>query len=126
MTRLSHKINPMSTLKELRLLAKEAGLRGYSTMTKSELEQSRRGEKVVRYKQRQAHHATQTEFSQCSDCALQTQMDMMCWQAERPKRKTVVVDGVEIDIETGEVLGAEIEHERDVHMNAQKTKKKRW
>ena len=48
----------------------------------------------------------------------------MCWQAERAKRKTVIVDGVEIDIDTGEVLGAEVEYERDAHINA-KAKKKR-
>ena len=107
----------MFSLKELRQKAKEQGLYGYSTMTREQLEQLLRGEKVVRYKQKQVHAATQTEFSQCSDCALRTQMDVMCWLAERAnreervKRKIAIVDGVEIDIDTGEVLGAEVEHE---------------
>ena len=58
-------------------------------------------------------------------------MDVMCWLAERAnreervKRKIAIVDGVEIDIDTGEVLGVEIEHERDAHMNAQAKRKRR-
>ena len=51
----------MSTLKELRTKAKEQGLCGYSMMTREQLEQLLSGKKVVRYKQRQLHVATQRE-----------------------------------------------------------------
>ena len=114
----------MSSLKELRQKARDSGCQGYSTMDKTQLIQLLRGEKVVRYKKTQVHAATQTDFLECQDCALRTLMDQLSVQAERTKRKTTMVDYMMIDIETGEVLGAEVEQERGVYMNPQRTKKK--
>ena len=95
----------METLKTLRSKAKEQGLHGYSTMNKEQLQQLLRGEKVVKYSKKQCHAATQTEFKQCQDCALTSYFDELC-----KKQRNIVCDNeMEIDVDSGEVLGPTVE-----------------
>ena len=100
----------METLKTLRSKAKEQGLYGYSTMNKEQLQQLLRGEKVVKYRKNQSHAETQTEdFPKCHDCqeilgchtcGLNHMIDQLSMQ------RNIVHDGdMEIDVDTGEVLG---------------------
>ena len=102
----------METLKTLRSKAKEQGLHGYSTMNREQLEQLLRGEKVVKYRKNQSHAETQTEdFPKCHDCqeilgchtcGLNHMIDQLSMQSKR----RIVHDGdMEIDADTGEVLG---------------------
>ena len=56
----------MTTLKELKTEAKMSGLKGYSTMSRDQVQQLLRGEKMIKYRKNQK----QTEFPLCQTCAI--------------------------------------------------------
>ena len=102
------------SLKELRKMAKERGLKGYSTLSKDQLIQLLRGE-IVKKKimKNQRCQETQTEFKRCEECALSTMLYQLTLEAEiKAERRRRIVEednGVIIDIDTGEVLGMSVE-----------------
>ena len=99
-------------LQELRKQAKERGLRGYSTMDRGELGLLLVGKKVPkRLKKNQVSVGTQTDFPPCNDCGLRALLTHLSFKADA-KRRIVADDGVEIDAETGEVVGYELDHSR--------------
>ena len=101
-------------MKELRKEAKDLGLSGYSTLSKDQLIQLLNGElPTKKLKKNQRCQETQTEFKQCEECAMSTLLYQLTLKAERKKikakRRIVEEDGVRIDIDTGEVLGMNVE-----------------
>ena len=118
----------MSTVKDLRMKAKEQGLCGYSTMNRRQLEQLMKGEKVVKYRKNQSHAETQTEdLPKCHDCEeilachrcfLLDFTDKMLMKSER--RNILVENDIKINMDTGEVLGPVVSSTREVWMNKQR------
>ena len=102
----------MTQLQELRKQARERGLKGYSTLSKDNLERLLQGMPLVKkLKSNQVSVGTQTDFPPCKDCAL-TQLirdHLMYKDDARQRRKTTVLDDMEIDVETGEVVGCAVE-----------------
>ena len=100
-------------MKELRKEAKDRGLSGYSTLSKDQLIQLLKGEKIKKkLKKNQRCQETQTEFKQCEECAMSTLLYQLTLKAERKKenkRRIIEEDGVRIDVDTGEVLGMAVE-----------------
>ena len=104
------------SMKELRKEAKERGLSGYSTLSKDQLIQLLNGElPTKKLKKNQRCQETQTEFKECEECAMSTLLYQLSLKAERKKikaerrRRIVEEDGVIIDVDTGEVLGMNVE-----------------
>ena len=70
------------------------------------------GKKVPkRLKKNQVSVGTQTDFLPCNDCGLRAYITHLCFKADA-KRRIVVDDGVDIDAETGEVVGYELDYSR--------------
>ena len=111
--RLTHfQIKKMSTLKQARAEAKARGLHGYSTMTLDQVRQLLRGEKVLKYKKNQQSMGSQTDVLECENCALRTHVSHLTKQskpADKHQRKIVIDGDMEIDGNTGEVLGICVE-----------------
>ena len=94
----------MTQLKELRKQAKEKGFRGYSSLCKTDLELLLQGKRVPkRLRRNQVSVGCQTDFPICNECGLQRYVTHLCFKAEARK---IAYDGdMEVDVETGEVLG---------------------
>ena len=75
-----------------------SGLKGYSTMSREQVQQLLRGEKVIKYRKNQKHQEIQTEFPLCQNCVLTKLIEQMC------KQRNIIIDNIEIDADTGEVL----------------------
>ena len=99
-------------LKELRIEAKERGLKGYSTLSKDQLIQLLNGEMIEKkLRKNQKSKETQTEFKWCEECAMSTLLYQLSLKTEiKAERRIVEEDnGVIIDIDSGEVLGMTVE-----------------
>ena len=59
-------------------------------------------------KKSQRFQETQTEFKQCEECSLNKVIHQLTLKAER-RRRVVEDNGVRIDLDTGEVLGMNVE-----------------
>ena len=104
----------MTQLKELRKQAKDQGLRGYSTMRKEDLELLLEGKPVPkRLRKNQVSVGVQTEFLLCKDCELKRVFTRLHFQADAiERRKIAEIDDMRIDMETGKVLGYEVDYVR--------------
>ena len=97
------------SVKFMRKEAKERGLKGYSTLSKNQLIQLLNGEMIEKkIKKNQKSKETQTEFKQCEECSLDQELYRLTLKTER-RRRIVEEDGVRIDVDTGEVLGMNVE-----------------
>ena len=104
----------MTQLKELRKQAKERGLRGYSTMLKDDLILLLQGKPVPkRLRKNQVSAGTQTAFPVCNQCGLEAYMTHFFFKADAKQRKVIYDGDLEIDAETGEVIGCEVETTRN-------------
>ena len=98
---------------ELRELAKQKGLTGYTSMNKETLLQYINT--GVKYKNNQEHRETQTDNEECNDCQLKTALTILKKEAEKieeKKRKKelkentiVTITGEVINTANGELLG---------------------
>ena len=116
----------MTQLQELRKQAKERGIKGYSVMNKEDLSLALQGKRVPkRLKKNQTSIGTQSDFSVCNECGLKALVTHLSFKADAKDRLPVgrakgvaaqrdpvghqqrrIVDGdIEVDAETGEVLG---------------------
>ena len=78
-------------------------------MNKDDLILALQGKRVAkRLRKNQVSVGTQTDFPICNECGLKALTTHLCFKADREKRKIAHVDGIEIDVETGEVLGYEV------------------
>ena len=97
------------SVKFMRKEAKDRGLKGYSTLSKDQLIQLLSGEMIEKkFKKNQKSKETQTEFKQCEECSLDQELYRLTLKTER-RRRIVEEDGVRIDVDTGEVLGMNVE-----------------
>ena len=72
------------SLKELRIEAKERGLKGYSTLSKDQLIQLLNGEMIEKkLRKNQKSKETQTEFKWCEECAMSMLLYQLSLKAER-------------------------------------------
>ena len=96
----------MTQLKELRIQAKEQGIKEYSTMNKSDLVLTLQGKRVPkRLRKNQVSVLTQTDFPICNMCGLQALTLHLCFKADAERRKIAYDCDMMVDIDTGEVLG---------------------
>ena len=104
----------MPLLKELRLQAKERGFRGYSVMSKGDLELMLAGLPPAPKKLRknQVSRGTQTDFPICQECALKKVVTHLRFKDDANCRQIAHVDDEEIDTRTGEVVGCAVDHTR--------------
>ena len=103
----------MTQLKELRKESKERGLKGYSTLCKTDLELLLAGKPIPkRLRKNQVSIGTQTDFPICHTCGLQAYATHLCFKADAELRKIVHDGDMKIDAETGEVLGYDVDHTR--------------
>ena len=94
----------------LREKAKERGIKGYSVLSKANLELALAGKPIVKeLRKNQVCVATQTEFPVCKECALEKLLIEMVKKAKR----NVILDGnLEIDADTGEVLRKKVDEKK--------------
>ena len=103
----------MTHLKELRQQAREKGLKGYSKMVKADLQLLLAGKRVPKKLwKNQVSVGTQTDFPVCNDCRLKVIVTHLSFKAEAQQRKIVNVDDLEIGIDTGEIVGCEVDYSR--------------
>ena len=103
----------MTLLKELRQKAKEQGLKGYSTLSKDNLQCWLAGKPIIKtLKSNQVSVGTQTDFPICLGCMTKKCVSHMLFKDDAKKRKISCLDGLEIDTETGEVLACEVDYAR--------------
>ena len=103
----------MTHLKELRQQAREKGLKGYSKMVKADLQLLLAGKRVPKKLwKNQVSVGTQTDFPVCNDCRLKVIVTHLSFKAEAQQRKIVNVDDLEIGIDTGEIVGYEVDYSR--------------
>lgn len=109
----------MSDVKELRRQAKEKGLKGYSKMGKFDLQLLLAGKRVPKKLRRsQVSVGTQTDFPVCNDCGLKAYVTHLSFKADAQRRKSLTaptmayVDDLEIDVDTGEVVGSAVDYSR--------------
>ena len=102
----------MTQLQELRKKAKEKGLKGYSSMCKSDLFLLLEGKRIPkRLKKNQKCKETQTDFPICYDCGLKAVMSHLVFKDSA--RRKIAYDGyLEIDADTEEVIGCEVDYSR--------------
>ena len=100
------------SLNELRHIAKERGLKGYSNLTKENLILALQGKPIVKkLGKNQVCIATQTDFPKCIECFA----NELVFQAELKNQKKPVIiydDDLEIDADTGEVIGCDVEYSK--------------
>jgi len=103
----------MTQLKELREIAKERGLKGYSALRKDDLYLLIAGKPVPKKRRKnQVSVGTQTDFEMCDGCSLKKLVTHLSLKANVEKRKIAYQDDLEIDVKTGEVCGYEIDYSR--------------
>ena len=103
----------MTQLKELREIAKERGLKGYSALKKDDLYLLLAGKPVPKkLRKNQVSIGTQTDFEMCNECSLKKLVTHLSLKAIVEKRKIAYQDGLEIDVKTGEICGYEIDYYR--------------
>ena len=103
------KAAPKALMQELRKQAKEKGLKGYSTLSKLDLQLLLAGKPVTKkMKKSQVRVGTQTDFRPCDDCGLEALMTHLCFKADAERE--IVYDGdMEIDAASGEIVGCGVE-----------------
>ena len=96
------------SVKELREKAKEKGLKGYSGLSRANLERLLAGEKPIKtLNKNQVSKAVQSEFPLCQNCELKQVTDFMIMGST--VNRDIVYDGVsQYDAKTGELLGVEV------------------
>ena len=103
----------MTQLRELRKQAKEKGFKGYSTMRVGDLQLLLAGKRVPkRLRKNQVSKETQTDFLVCNDCRQKAYWTRLFFKADANKRKVIVDGELEIDAETGEVIGCAVDYGR--------------
>ena len=81
-------------------------------MNKDDLILALQGKPVPKkLRKNQVSVGTQTDFPICNECGLRRFVTHLCFKADA-QRKLAYVDGMEIDVETGEVLGCEVDYLR--------------
>ena len=97
------------TYKELKEKAKMQGIKGYSTMNKGDFMLALHGVRVPKkLRKNQVSVGTQTNFLICNECGLKD----LVTKLYANQRKIAHIDDMEIDVETGEVLGYEVDYSR--------------
>ena len=108
----------MTQLQELRKQAKERGIKGYSVMNKEDLSLALQGKRVPkRLKKNQTSIGTQSDFPICNECGLKALVTHLSFKADAKDRlaaqrdpvghqqRRIVDEDIEVDAETGDVLG---------------------
>ena len=114
----------MTQLQELRAAAKKRGIKQFSTKSEADLCRALQVETVLR--KTQVSVATQTDyFPPCEDCedcekckmgALNDIAMHLSFIADLKEQRIIATDdGLEVDVETGEVLPPCAEHDRYWH-----------
>lgn len=98
-------------MEELRKQARDKGLKGYSKMCKADLQLLLAGKRVPKkLRKNQVCVGTQTDFRVCNDCGLEAYMTHLSFKAEAEKRRIAYDGDLEIDIDTGEIVGCAVDY----------------
>jgi len=101
----------MTRLQELKKKAKELGLKGYSTMSVGDLHLLVTGERVPKkLRKNQVCRETQTDFRICNDCGQEALFMHLSFKAVARERKVIHDGELEFDVETGELVGCEVDY----------------